>query len=340
MGAARLCAAGRIHESAGNRDAARADWGEAETRLRHILDRIGQTGPNAELEQAALKLLSEALVATDRTVDAITLRRQFLGRQMDGQVRASNWGEIAKCYALLGDYGQEEHALRKALALESGGERPRAKAETADLTDRLGLALKRQGKLAAAQAEWEQALAMYQDVIDHPPGRRRDREHRLAYSTRLQSVYERLGRWPDAIRSRRGIAGRAAEICLPDDPKLWLLKVKLAGLYRRGGRNGKGRHAADQNARPLAAQGPSAAPELVPTLIDLSRVARKQNDLKQAQQYAGEAVKLAETAPSGHELEKAEAFDALGDVLADGKQYNNAVDQYMRAIRYLPRPAR
>ena len=77
----------QIERAAGQLDAASADWREVETRTRRILDQVTQTGPNVELEESALKLLTEALVSTDRVPQAIAVREQFLARHQDDQTR-------------------------------------------------------------------------------------------------------------------------------------------------------------------------------------------------------------------------------------------------------------
>ena len=133
--------------AAGQIDAAGKDWREVESRMRSVLDQVSRTGPNTDLEESALKLLTEALVSTDRTSEAIATREQFLARHEDDQTRARNWSEIANCYALLGQDSQEEHALRTALDLETGHEKPLSKAEVADLLDRLALVLENRGDL-------------------------------------------------------------------------------------------------------------------------------------------------------------------------------------------------
>ena len=223
----------QIERAAGEIDAADADWRKVELRMRSILDRISQTGPNAELEGAALKLLTEAMVSSDRTPEAITIREQYLARQQDDLVRARNWSEIANCYVLLAQDDKAEHALREALALETRHEEKRPSVEQADLLDRLALVLEHRGELAEARRQWKEAAAIYQQLAERRTGRRHHWERQLGYLAKLQVVFERLNQWQDAIDAGQQLFTLRSQTLLPDDPRLWRIKSTLGSLYAR-----------------------------------------------------------------------------------------------------------
>ncbi len=302
--------------------------------MRAVLDQIGRSGPNTDLEESALKLLTESLVSIDRTPEAIATRQQFLARHEDDYTRGRNWSEIAKCYALLGQQSQEEQALRKALALEARDEaagKEQSKAEQADLRDRLGLVLAHRGDLEGARQQWQEAAAGYQSLIGGRTQRRHDTEQRLGYLAKLQLVFEHSNQWQQAIRVGQQLLEYRTQSLLPDDPKLWRIKSTLGGLYARAGETEK--------ARPLLLDAlaywhgrmPAAGSEIAQTLAQLSKVALADGDRQQAIAYCEEAVKACQPPPTGHELQLAEAYDNLGDVLAEDGRYDRALEQHEQA---------
>jgi tetratricopeptide (TPR) repeat protein len=321
----------QIERVAGQIDAADADWREVESRIRTLLDQIGRTGPNTDLEEAALKLLTEALVATDRTPEAIAVREQFLARHQDDQTRARNWSEIARCYALLDQDTQEEHALRAALALETRSKEPRSRAEQADLEDRLALVLSHRGDVEGARREWKEAAANYQQLIDARTHRRDDGEQRFCYLAKLQAIFEHLNQWQDAIQVGQQLVKQRSQTWLSDDPKLWRIKSTLGSLYVRVKDT--------ENARPLLTDAlaywrsrvPTPTGELAQTLTQMSKLSLVAGDRDQARASAEEAVRICQQPLAGHELRLAEAYANLASVLAAEGHHREAIDQYRQA---------
>jgi tetratricopeptide (TPR) repeat protein len=323
----------QIEKLAGNNEAARADWQQVEARTDNVLKRIRQAGVNVDLEEGALKLLTASLVSTDRTAEAIEMRQRFMARQLDDQVRARNWSEIALCYALLEQDAGQEHALREALALETRQEGPRAKAAQADLLDRLALVLKHQGDPAAAQARWKESAATYRELIDRHAGRRRLHDRQMSYMARLQGVYERLGQWQSAIDVGEELLDEASQTCLPGDPRIWRAKGTLAALYVRTGDASKAHALLIDTLDYWRRQVPPPAAELSQTLIQLSKISGLKGDLKDARSFAEEALTVCQQAPPGNELRLAMAYDNLADLFAGQKEYRSAIEQYRHAIQ-------
>jgi tetratricopeptide (TPR) repeat protein len=321
-----------IRQAAGQKEAARSDWHKVEMQSRKVLDRILQTEPNAGLEEASLKLLTQSLVSTNRTSEAIAIREQLLSRQLDTLVRAQNWSEIAACYALLEQDAQEEHALREALDLETRHEGLQSQAHEAELMDRLGVALKHQGEAAAAERQWKEAAESYQQLIDRGTGRRR-LERQAGYLAKLQTVLERLGEWRDAIAVGERLLERRSKTWLIDDPKLWRLKIGLANLYLRSGDADNARALLNPALEYWRDRTPSSTTELALTTMQLSKVALHDKDYKLARTLAEEAVTAWQKAQPGHELQLAEAQGNLGQVLTEAHHYRSAVQEYEQAIK-------
>jgi CHAT domain-containing protein/tetratricopeptide (TPR) repeat protein len=327
----------QIERAAGQIDAAGADWREVESRLRSLLDQINRNGPNTDLEEAALKLLTDALVSTDRTPDAIAMREQFLARHQDDQTRARNWSEIARCYAILDQDGQEDRALRAALALETRdetrGKEARSRAEQADLGDRLALVLAHRGDQQQARQQWQEAAAIYQQLLDRRTRHRDDAEQRSGYLAKLEAIFEQLNQWPDAIRVGQQLLKLRSQTWLPDDPKLWRIKLTLGGLYLRASDSEKARPLLADSLVYWRGRNPLATSDLSQTLMQSSKLSVGEGDRHRAIEYAEEAVKVCQQAPAGHELQLAEADDNLADILAAEGHYQGAIGEYQRAVK-------
>ena len=79
------------------------------------------------------------------------------------------------------------------------------------------------------------------------------------------------------------------------------------------------------------ARVPAATVELAQTHLQLSKLSLADGDRQQAVDDAEEAVKVYAAAPAGHEIQLAEAYDSLGDVLAAEGQAESAIEKYQQA---------
>ena len=298
-----------------------------------MLGRIVQPGTNVDLEEDALKLLTQSLVSTGRTAEAIALREGLLSKQLDDEVRGKNWSEIAACYALLQQDDKEAHALGEALALETPHDGLRATAAQADLVDRLALVLKHQGDSQAAQARWQQAARLYQHLVDRYSARRRHRERYAVNLQKLELTYERLNDWPAAIETGERLLDARSDLSLPDDPRVWRIKSSLAELYLRTGDTGKARSMLVEIVDYWRNRVPPAPLDVSRTLVELSKASRVKQESTQSVAQAEEAVELCRHASDGHELQLAEAYDNLGAAQAAAKHYRDALESYRQAAQ-------
>ncbi|HTU24286.1 MAG TPA: tetratricopeptide repeat protein [Pirellulales bacterium] len=322
----------QIDRLAGNDAAVAADWRSAESRLRAVLDQLVRSGPNTELEEAALKLLTESLVATDRADEAIAVRQQFLNRHQDDQTRARNWSEIAGIYATLGQDGKQEQALRAAIALEKRDEgrskEPSSRAEQAELLERWGLVLQRLGDAEGARRRWKEAAAILEQLTEESSGSRRQTERYWSDLTTLQAVYEQLNQWPEAIRVGQRLLRHREATLLPDDPKLWRARATLGAIYARSGNTDKARQFLTESLDYWRSRSPASAGELAQTLTQLSRLALAEGNRKQALSLAEEVIQVCKEGGAGQELQLADAHDNLGDILAASDGATAALTQY------------
>ena len=123
---------------------------------------------------------------------------------------------------LLEQNGQEEHALLQALTLETRDETAARNHDREPnrpiCRDRLALVLAHRGDLQQARQQWQEAAAIYQQLIDRRTRRRDDAEQRLGYLAKLQAVFEQLQ--PMARRDPRRTAIAQASHRRPGCPTI------------------------------------------------------------------------------------------------------------------------
>ena len=210
-----------------------------------------------------------------------------------------------------------------------------ARAEQAEIHDRLALVLAHRGDQDQARQEWQDAATAYQQLIDERSRRRGESELRLGYLAKLQAIFEQLNQWPEAIRVGQQLLKQRSQTWLPDDPKLWRIKSALGSLYVRSGDAEKARPLLIDALAFWRNRNPPATSDLAQTLAQLGKLSVMEGDRRRAIEYAEEAVTVSQQAPAGRELQLAEAENNLADVLAAEGYYQSAIGQYRRAVKIL-----
>jgi CHAT domain-containing protein len=318
------------HSDAG---AARQAWSEVESRMRRLLEVPEGDALKHDVQEAAVGLLTQALIGLGRPAEAIAARERLLARQTgDDAAAARNLGQIAACYAELEDDAGQQRTLEAAIALLDKHEKDKLSAEYADLVDRLALVLEHRGENDAARRRWTEAAALYEALTRPAATDDRQLERQMQYYQSLQAIFQQLNEWDDAIRVTRRLLEHREQTMLPDDPNLWRTKSALGAFY--------GKRDDATSAKPLLIDAaaywrgrvPPAPMELARALNNLAEVARNNGGYTEALKHLEEAVPICEQIYAKDDVRLAEVYSNLAGVLSAQGRYKAAIDQYRRTI--------
>ncbi|HTU23928.1 MAG TPA: tetratricopeptide repeat protein, partial [Pirellulales bacterium] len=333
----------RVEAQQGDSAAARQNWQQVESRLRAKLDAPDRAGLSRDGQEAAVNLLTQALLGLERPTEAIAARERLLARQTgDDDAAARNLAQIAACYAELKDDAGERKALQTAIArLDAQRNRTpqpnkeqqeKLSAEFADLLDHLGRVLDRLDQTETARKNWTDAAEIYETLIKPGTSDDRQTERQSQYCQSLQAIYQQLGDWDDAIRVTRRLLAHREQTMLPDDPGIWRAKSALGAFY--------GKRDDATSAKPLLTAAadywrqriPPAPVELTRALNNLAEVARNNGGYAEALTHLEEAVPICERIYPKDDVRLAEVYANLAGVLSAQGRYKAAIDQYRRTI--------
>jgi CHAT domain-containing protein/tetratricopeptide (TPR) repeat protein len=335
----------RIEQKRPDADAARRAWSEVESRIRAVLETPDRAPLNYDSQEAAVGLLTQALIGLGKPAEAIAARERLLARQSADDVAAArNLAQIATCYAELADDAGEQRVLEAAIALldkhekdnkhaqDNKEQQDKTSAEYADLVDRLALVLEHRGQNDAAQRRWTEAAAIYEGLIKPAATDDRHLERQMQYCQSLQAVYQQLNEWDDAIRVTRRLLEHREQTMLPEDPNLWRAKSALGAFY--------GKRDDATTAKPLLIEAaaywrsrvPPAPMELARTLNNLAEVARNNGGYAEALKHLEEAVPICQRIYAKDDVRLAEVYSNLAGVLSAQGRYKAAIDQYRQTI--------
>ncbi len=323
----------RIEQKQNDLPAARQAWSEVESHVRAALEPSDRGPLNHDMHEAAIGLLTQALLGLGRPKDAIADRERLLARQTaDDAAAVRNLAQIAACYAELDDDEGQQRTLEAAIALLDKHEEEKTSADYADLVDHLALVLEHRDEHAAAKHRWAEAAAIYEALAEPAPADDRQLERQAQYYQSLEAIYPQLNQWDDAIRVMRRLLELREQSMLPDDPNIWRAKSALGAFH--------GKRDDATSAKPLLVEAaaywrtrvPAAPMELARALNNLAEVARNNGGYAEALKYLEEAVPICQRIYAVDDVRLAEVYSNLAGVLSAQGRYKAAIDQYRRAV--------
>jgi CHAT domain-containing protein len=318
----------RIDQRRADLPGAQHAWAEVESRVRPVLEGLERGTPLHESQDAAAGLLTQALVALERVPDAIAMREKLLTHQAgDEESMARNLSEIAACYAQLKDDAGEQRTLEQALVLAEQHDK-QATASYASLLERLAAIDDRQNDSAKAKHRLNDAAQIYEALIAPVAEDDRGLELQMQYCQSLQAIYQRLGKWPDAIRVTGQLLEYRERTMLPDDPNIWRNKSALGFFYAKLNDGDRAKPLLVEAADYWRGRVPPAPTELARTLNNLAEVVRNQGSFTEALKYLEEAVPICRQIYAPDDLRLAEVYNNLASMLSAQGRYKAAIDQY------------
>ena len=158
----------RIEQKQGNGDGARQAWTEVEARLHAVLKAPERAPLNRDQEEAAVGLLTQALIGLGRPKEAIAAREHLLERQTtDHAAAARNLAQIAACYAELEDDAGQQRTLEAAIArLGKDRQQQAAQPDKAGQADKTVQRDKDKSAQPENREQQDKVSAEYADMVD------------------------------------------------------------------------------------------------------------------------------------------------------------------------------
>ncbi|MBW3542102.1 MAG: CHAT domain-containing protein [Planctomycetes bacterium] len=213
----------------------------------------------------------------------------------------------------------------------------------AELVELIGETLRRQGKTAAANEALSQAAALYEGLAAESP-HGPDGVTRLAAAlARLRLLYQRMGRWPQAIAAGERLAALRQDELGAGHPHTTEARMALGGLYGMAGQYTRARPLLEEavaywreRTERNAADRRSSL-ELARALNNLAAVERALGRLDEAERLFREGLDLRRKFLEADDVELAHSYNNLAAVELARGRFRSAIGFYERALEVCKR---
>lgn len=322
------------------RQESQALWNDMEGQTRRVLRDIDAGSLRSDFQAPAILLLVDALIHTQRPQPAIAeldrLRTLLPDRS---PTVVQTLADIAARYEQLHAYAQERSALQAALDLMTRKESQKSTLEYAELLERLGTAQQQLVDHAAATHAWEEAGRIYQDLSEQKVVDYQGRADQARANLGLQRIWQRLERWPEAIRCTKLLLDYRTQVLPADHPDIWRARLVLAGFYSKVDDLPAAKSLLVETLQYWKSHQPPAWSELAGTLSKLAEVARAEGALTEALAYLEEALPVYRQLYDAGDLRMAELYANLAGLQSAKGQYKSAIDNYREAVKIFRREA-